>query len=76
MKITERHPVIQAIENSKLEDSDKLLAISEILNLEENQPEHGIITNADQIASMFTWTDSEIGYEFWEKVDYTISNGR
>jgi hypothetical protein len=76
MKITENNSVIRDIENSDLEDSDKLLAISEILNIEKTKPEAIRATSVPGLSWMFTWNYSELCHEFWSDVDQIIYDGR
>lgn len=79
-KITEDHPIIQDILNSEeISDLDRLLAISELLNMEQRVKNGERIrgtyyddgendfpdNNPEDIDSWFIWEDSELGPDFW-----------
>lgn len=82
-QITEKTPVVQQILNSeRIDDLDKLIAISELLNLEQrvkngeqvrdayfNNPNFLETGDESSLISWFYWEDSELGHGFWNKID-------
>lgn len=76
MKLKESHPIIKAIlTNEFLEDEHKVLAISELLNLEDKRK-----LSADDFFSlphttidpMFLWEVSELGVDFWRRISLIV----
>jgi hypothetical protein len=78
--ITENSPVIRAIQNSsKIEDETALLAINEILSLEERNSVQslrevhdgrgdGFNPDATDVDELFLWEESELGVQFWSSL--------